>query len=129
MNIQQLQSYAIDGCVDTVTFDRCRIEKFTAYAMNTQCWSIYRFSMENTEVASIDMHAFKKLSIDHLVFKNTTFHSHLPSRVFSALSITKQISITNCLFKTIYSRAFDLDGMSVALIENSIAMSIVQIHS
>lgn len=110
MNIQQLDSYAIDGCVDTVAFDRCRISKFTAYAMNTQCSSIYRFSMENTEVAAIDMHAFKKLSIDHLVFKNTAFQSHLPSRVFSALSITKQISITNCSFKTIYSRAFDLDG-------------------
>lgn len=68
--------------------------------------------MENTEVASIDMHAFKKFSIDHLVFKNTTFQSHLSSRVFSALSITKQISITNCSFKTIYSRAFDLDGMN-----------------
>lgn len=111
MNIHRLDSHAIDGCVDVVTFDRCHIEKFSAYAMNTQCRSIYRISIENTEIASIDMHAFKKLSIDELVLKNTTFQSHLPSRVFSALTITKLISISNCSFKTISSRALDLDGM------------------
>lgn len=111
MNIHRLDSYAIDGCVDVVAFDRCYIEKFSAYAMNTQCSPIYRISIENTVIALIDMHAFKKLSIDELLLKNTTFQSHLSSRVFSALTITKHMSISNCSFKTINSRAIDLDGM------------------
>lgn len=109
--MHQLAAYAVDGCVDIVAFDRCRIEKFSAYAMNTQCWSIYRISIENTEIASISMHAFKKVSVDYFMLRNTTFQSDLPSRVFSGLDITKQITIENCSFKTINPRAIDLKGM------------------
>lgn len=111
MNIQRIDSYAIDGCIDIVSFDGCHIEKFTAYAMNTHCFPIERISIENTKIGAIDMQAFKKLIINNLVFKNTIFQSNLPSRVFSALDIKKQISISHCSFKTIYPHAFDLDGM------------------
>lgn len=115
MNIDQLHAYAIDGCVDVVTFDKCRIQKFSAYALNTHCWSIYRISIENTEIAAIDMHALKKLSIDYVTLRNVTFQSDLPSRAISGLDITKQIAIENCSFKTINTLAIELKGMCAKL--------------
>lgn len=108
-----MEPYAIDGCIDIVAFDRCHIEKFSAYTMNAQCLPVYRILIENTEIVSIEMHAFKKLNIDQLVLRNTTFQSRLPSRIFSALTITKEFSISNCLFTTINSRAIDLEGITM----------------
>lgn len=62
-------------------------------------------------VPSICTHS-KKLTIDQLTLRNTTFHSDLPSRVFSGLDVTKQISISNCSFKAINSRAIDLEDVN-----------------
>lgn len=101
----------MSGYIDSVSFNNSRIEHFNAYALNSVSDDVYSISFENTEINSIERQALKKLRINHFTMKNTTFRSTLPSQTFSALTITNEISISNCSFTTINSQAIDLAGM------------------
>lgn len=102
--------YTISGRIDSVTFNNCRIGKFNAYAINSGYQSIYSISLENTDIDVMETQVLKRLTIDHLTMRNVTFRSQLPSRTFSALTITNEISIINCSFTTISSHAIELEG-------------------
>lgn len=104
-------AYSMSGCIDSISINNCNIGKWNAYAINSICETLYSISIENTVINMIESQALKKLNIEHFTVLNCTVLSHLPSRTFSALTITNEISIANCSFTTIASHAIELDGM------------------
>lgn len=103
----------MSGDLDSISFNKCFIGKFNAYSITSAHQIIHSISIENTEIDSIDSQSLKRLHIENLVLRNTSFRSHLPSRTFNALTITNDFSISNCSFAAISSHAIDLDGMPI----------------
>lgn len=103
----------MSGDLDSISFNNCFIGKFNAFSITSALQSIHSISIENTDIDSIDSQSLKRLHIENLVLRNTSFRSHLPSRTFNALKITNDFSISNCSFATISSHAIDLDGMPI----------------
>lgn len=111
VNLHRLEPYAMSGFIDSVHFSKCYIEAFNAYGINSNHESVYRISFENTEIDFIDRRALSKLNIDNLTFKNTTFLQDLRSQTFYALTITNEMSISNCTFGKIDIQAIGLNSM------------------
>lgn len=103
----------MSGDLDSISFNNCFIGKFNAFSITSALQSIHSISIENTDIDSIDSQSLKRIHIENLVLRNTSFRSHLPSRTFNALTITNDFSISNCSFATISSHAIDLDGMPI----------------
>lgn len=111
VNFQEIVSYSMSGDIDSISFNNCFIGKFNAYSITSAHQIIHSISIENTEIDSIDSQSLKRLHVEDLVLRNTSFRSHLPSRTFNALTITNDFLISNCSFATISSHAIDLDDV------------------
>ncbi|XP_055305292.1 uncharacterized protein LOC129569989 [Sitodiplosis mosellana] len=115
----EIVPYSIGGGIDSITFNNCYIKKLNAYAINSVYETVYLIAFENTGIDVIESQALKKLDIEHFIMRNTTIWSHFPSRAFSALTITHEISISNCTFATISSHAIELDHVSDFIFSNN----------
>lgn len=102
--------HSISGCIDSVTFNHCYIGKLNAYAIKS-IETLYSIAFESTVFDVIESQTLKKLNIEHFTIRNCNIRSQLPSRAFSALTISSEMIISNCTFTTISSHAIELDGM------------------
>lgn len=110
VNFDEITTYSMNGYIDSIAFTNCRIDRFSAYAINSIQEAVYRISFENTVINTIESQALKRLQIEHFLMRNVIFRSHLPSRTLTALTITNDISISNCTFATISSQAIELNS-------------------
>lgn len=99
----------MSGYINSIKFTHCRIGKLNAYSINAVNENVERILFENTEIELVESQSLKRLHIEKFMMRNTIIRSQLPSRAFSALTITDEFSISNCSFATISSDAIDLE--------------------
>lgn len=112
VDFEEIVPHSMSGDIDSISFDNCHIGKLNAYSINSAHQSIHSVSFVNTEIDAIESQSLKRLHIENVLLRNTSFRSHLPSRTFHALTITNEFSIVNCSFATISSSAVELDCMN-----------------
>jgi len=104
--IEELPSYAINGNVDVINFDNCRIGVIRAFAINGLVQKAYGLYIRNSIIGRIEGQALKKLTVDQFVVDNVTFSSPIPSRTVYDMSVDEICSIINSNFTTINAGAF-----------------------
>jgi len=110
--IEELPSYAINGNVDVINFDNCRIGAIRAFTINGLVQKGYGLYIRNSIIRRIDGQAFKKFTVDQFVMDNVTFSSPIPSKAVYDVIVDDICSIINSNFTTIHSGAFMFQEMN-----------------
>uniref|UniRef100_A0A1L8D9T1 Uncharacterized protein n=2 Tax=Nyssomyia neivai TaxID=330878 RepID=A0A1L8D9T1_9DIPT len=111
--IEQIPSHAINGFIDGLVFERCRIGHISPFAVTGIRLRLEAFAIRDTFISRIEHQAFKKFSCTTFQINNCTIRGQLPSRSFYDLDVTTSLHISNNNFTSrMHSIAFDLQVVS-----------------
>lgn len=110
--IEEIPSYTINGNVDVIAFDSCRIGAIRAFVINGLVQKAYGLYIRNSIIGRIDGQALKKFTVDQFVVDNVTISSPIPSRAVYDMTVDDICSIINSNFTTIHSGAFMFQEMN-----------------
>lgn len=110
MNINSIESHALNGNFDSIDFIDCKIDKIRAFAVDSIISSAPTISFTNTRIQRFDSQAFKKMTLNRLQFLNSIINEPLAHRTFYELTILEIFSIVNCSINVISTRSIDLRG-------------------
>ncbi|XP_055684668.1 uncharacterized protein LOC129790875 [Lutzomyia longipalpis] len=118
--IEQIPSHAINGFINGLTFERCRIGWISPFAVTGIRLRLDAFAIRNTFISRIEHQAFKKFTTSTFQITNCTVRSQLPSRSFYDLDVLSSLHISHNNFTgRIHSRAFDFQVVSnVGIFQN-----------
>ncbi|XP_059618654.1 uncharacterized protein LOC132263092 isoform X2 [Phlebotomus argentipes] len=115
--IEQIPSYAINGFILGISFDRCRIGHINSFAVTGIRHSLESFAIWNTFISRIEHQAFKKFTCGQFQITNTTVNGQLSSRSFYDIDVNQALLISeNTFLSRIHSRAFDFRVVNLASI-------------
>ncbi|KAJ6639215.1 hypothetical protein Bhyg_11957 [Pseudolycoriella hygida] len=110
--IEEIPSYTINGNVDVIAFDNCRIGAIRAFAINGLVDKAFGLYIRNSIIKRIHGQGLKKFTVEQFVVDNVTFSLPIPSRAFYDITVDGLCSITNSNFTTIFSGAFIFQEMN-----------------
>uniref|UniRef100_A0A1B0CBF9 Uncharacterized protein n=1 Tax=Lutzomyia longipalpis TaxID=7200 RepID=A0A1B0CBF9_LUTLO len=118
--IEQIPSHAINGFINGLTFERCRIGWISPFAVTGIRLRLDAFAIRNTFISRIEHQAFKKFTTSTFQITNCTVRSQLPSRSFYDLDVLSSLHISHNNFTgRIHSRAFDFQALFLDFSRNN----------
>ncbi|XP_064555135.1 uncharacterized protein LOC135440074 [Drosophila montana] len=122
VNFQLIDSHAISGNIEEISFTGGRIEQMHPFGFTTIKDSAILLKLDGVTVQRIESQAFKKFAVEKLIIINCNFIGNLPTRAFYELEVTNELALRNNQFQEVHSHAFSFKLISkLSLSENRFA--------
>lgn len=108
----------IPGSINVISFANVYFPLIKAYAF-TNLNNVEKIHFSDCEIETIEIQAFKKISLDKLLLENTKFLTHTPSRAFFELTLRRELKLFNVYFEHLASLSFMAHVMNTVKIESS----------
>ncbi|XP_068159966.1 uncharacterized protein [Drosophila tropicalis] len=119
VNFHLIDSHAINGNIDEISFVGGSIEKIQPFGFTTIKERAILLKLEGVTIQRIESQAFKKFSVEQMIIANCHFTGNLPTRAFYEVEVLNELSIRNNQFLEVHSHAFALKFISkLSLSEN-----------
>ncbi|XP_016985479.1 uncharacterized protein LOC108049004 [Drosophila rhopaloa] len=118
-NLQLIESHAINGNIEEISFVGGRIELMKPFGFTTTKDSAILLKFDGVTIQRIESQAFKKFSVEQMTIANCQFLGDLPTRAFYELEVTNELSLRANHFQEVHSHAFSFKLVSkLSLSEN-----------
>ncbi|KAL9873806.1 uncharacterized protein ACN427_012054 isoform 1-T12 [Glossina fuscipes fuscipes] len=120
VNIEIIDSHAINGLIEEITFVDGHINTINPFAVTILKDHALLLKMDNISINCIESQAFKKFVVEQIDVRNCKFISSVPSKAFYEVEVLDTLNIIGVQFQDIHSRAFSFKMISkLTLIQNN----------
>ncbi|KAL7743689.1 hypothetical protein ACLKA6_019296 [Drosophila palustris] len=112
VNFQLIDSHAISGNIEEISFVGGRIEQMQPFGFTTTKDSAILLKLDGVTIQRIENQAFKKFAVDQMIIANCKFTGDVPSRAFYELEVLNELSMRNNRFQEVHSHAFSFKLIS-----------------
>uniref|UniRef100_A0A1I8P1W3 Uncharacterized protein n=1 Tax=Stomoxys calcitrans TaxID=35570 RepID=A0A1I8P1W3_STOCA len=119
VKVKLIDSLAINGQIEEITFVDCYLESVRPFAFNILKNNALRFTMDKVRIDRIDPQAFKKLVVEKIDIHDCVFLTNVPSKTFYDIEVTDSFLLNNVRFRTVHSKAFSFKMISKLTIANN----------
>lgn len=120
VNIELIDSHAINGLIEEITFIDGHIHTINPFAITILKDHALLLKMDNISINCIESQAFKKFIVEQIDLRNCKFLSSMPSKAFYEVEVLDTLNIMGVQFQDIHSRAFSFKMISkLTLIQNN----------
>lgn len=113
-----ISDYAFRGSINVISFSEVHFPLIKTYAF-TNLKNLEKIHLLDCSVDTVEIQAFKKISMDRLIIENTKFLSHTPSRTFFEVIVRRELKLFNVFFEHLASLSFMLHVGNTVKIESS----------
>ncbi|EDW00262.1 uncharacterized protein LOC6565250 [Drosophila grimshawi] len=122
VNFQLIDSHAISGNIEEISFTGGRIEQMHPFGFTTIKDSAILLKLDGVTINHIESQAFKKFAVEKMTIVNCNFIGNLPTRAFYELEVRNELAMLNNQFQELHSHAFSFKLISkLSLNENRFA--------
>ncbi|XP_017130472.1 uncharacterized protein LOC108148134 [Drosophila elegans] len=111
-NLQLIESHAINGNIEEISFVGGRIELMKPFGFTTTKDSAILLKFDGVTIQRIESQAFKKFAVEQMTIANCQFLGDLPTRAFYELEVTNELSLRGNHFQEVHSHAFSFKLVS-----------------
>uniref|UniRef100_A0A1L8EBN5 Uncharacterized protein n=2 Tax=Haematobia irritans TaxID=7368 RepID=A0A1L8EBN5_HAEIR len=119
VKVKLIDSLAINGQIEEITFIDSYLETVRPFAFNILKNNALRFTMDKVRIHRIDPQAFKKLVVEKIDIHDCIFLTNVPSKTFYDIEVTDSFSLNNVRFRTVHSKAFSFKMISKLTVANN----------
>ncbi|ALC49440.1 CG5541 [Drosophila busckii] len=112
VNFQLIDSHAINGNIEEISFVGGRIEQMQPFGLTTTKDSAILLKLEGVHIQRIESQAFKKFAVEQMIIANCVFGSNVPTRAFYELEVRNELSMQHNRFQELHSHAFSFNRIS-----------------
>ncbi|XP_020804915.1 uncharacterized protein LOC110181493 [Drosophila serrata] len=119
-NIKLIESHAITGNIEEISFVGGRIDEMKPFGFTTTKNSAILLKLDGVTIQHIESQAFKKFAVEQMSIANCQFLGDLPTRAFYELEVLNELSLRgNHFHQEVHSHAFSFKLVSkLSLSEN-----------
>ncbi|EDX17934.1 uncharacterized protein LOC6725979 [Drosophila simulans] len=111
-NLKLIESHAINGNIEEISFVGGRIELMKPFGFTTTKDSAILLKLDGVTIQRIESQAFKKFAVEQMSIANCQFLGDLPTRAFYELEVTNELSLRGNQFQEVHSHAFSFKLVS-----------------
>ncbi|XP_039498590.1 uncharacterized protein LOC120456067 [Drosophila santomea] len=111
-NLKLIESHAINGNIEEISFVGGRIELMKPFGFTTTKDSAILLKLDGVTIQRIESQAFKKFAVEQMSIANCQFLGDLPTRAFYELEVTNELSLRSNQFQEVHSHAFSFKLVS-----------------
>lgn len=112
VNFQLIDSHAISGNIEEISFLGGRIEQMQPFGFTTTKDSAILLKLDGVTIQRIENQAFKKFAVDQMIIANCKFTGNVPTRAFYELEVLNELSMRNNQFQEVHTHAFSFKLIS-----------------
>ncbi|XP_030378379.1 uncharacterized protein LOC115627003 [Scaptodrosophila lebanonensis] len=119
VNFKLIDSHAINGNIEEISFVGGRIELMQPFGLTTTKDSAILLRLDGVTIQRIESQAFKKFAVEQMLITNCHFLGDVQSKSFYELEVLRELSISNNQFQMVHSHAFSFKLISKLSLSNN----------